>query len=304
MNSMKKFGTWLSLILIGVVLNLLAHSLVSAQPPAEDIQKEAEEARRAMEVFLRDQKLLFKKGEHQLELDTFYSTDTETEFILVGSTIGIGKIQNRSAGMSLIARYGILDVLELNVQTPFLYTEQEIDLGVGRTKTHDEGLGDVRAGLRYQFLHDRGTNPDAILELNVKSRTGNDPLLGTGHWNVGSGVTLVKTIDPVVLFGHLGYAFTLEREGRDPGDQILYQMGMGFSLNDRVSLNMQVNGAAIGRIEIDGMEIGGSSLDIINLQFGVTVRVTKRLYVEPVVSAGLTEDATDVFVGINFPYGP
>jgi hypothetical protein len=115
-------------------------------------------------------------------------------------------------------------------------------------------------------------------------------------------VTLVKTLDPVVFFGRLGYRATLEREGRNPGDEIAYQLGMGFSLNERVSFKMQVGGAVVGRTELNGRDIPGSSLDIISLLFGVTTRATRHLFVEPVVSLGLTEDAPDVVAGINLVY--
>jgi hypothetical protein len=77
---------------------------------------------------------------------------------------------------------------------------------------------------------------------------------------VGGGVALVKTLDPVVFFGRLGYSATLERQGRDPGDQLFYVLGMGYSLNERVSFNMRVGGALVGRTAVDGQEIPGSNL--------------------------------------------
>ena len=106
----------------------------------------------------------------------------------------------------------------------------------------------------------------------------------------------------MVFFGRLGYTYTLERKGRDPGDEISYSIGMGFSLNDRVSFNMQAIGSYVGRTERDGKDIPESSLEIFSLQFGVTVLVTRRLFVEPVVNFGLTDDATDVVVGVNIPF--
>jgi hypothetical protein len=127
--------------------------------------------------------------------------------------------------------------------------------------------------------------------------------LGTGHWNVGTGVSLVKTIDPAVLFGSLGYTWTLEEEDVDPGDQILYSMGMGFSLNHRVSFSMAMAGAGIRRAELNGREISGSGLDINSLQFATTVQLAKRVYLEPFVGFGLTDETGDFSVGINVPFG-
>ena len=123
------------------------------------------------------------------------------------------------------------------------YIEQEADFSdfettgeLSNVQDSDLGLGDISAGLRYTFWHENGAWPTTTLNVDGKSRTGDeDKSLGSGHWDVGGGLTLVKTIDPVVLFGSLGYTATLENGGRDPGDQIDYSLGMGFSLNDRTS---------------------------------------------------------------------
>jgi Putative MetA-pathway of phenol degradation len=297
-------STWL-----GVLMNLL----VSAPLPAwaaqesgqaeETPQQEAEEARRAMEVFLREQRVLFRRGDLAFEFDTFYSTDTRDEVIRTNGGAAFVKFTNRVASSVFITRYGLLDGLELDVDIPFGYAEQEVDQGVARSRQDDFGLGDIAGRLRYQLWYETGVRPDLVLDLEVKSITGDDTtLLGTGNWNVGGGVTLVKTLDPVVFFGRLGYTATLERKGRNPGDQIRYLLGMGFSLNDRVSFNMRTSGAIVGRLEVDGREIPGSSLDIINLEFFVTTRATRRLFIEPVVSLGLTNDAPDVVAGVNLVY--
>ena len=52
---MQQFKRWLALILIGAVVHLLVPWPVSAQPPdkeqkAEDVQKQAEEAQKALEI--------------------------------------------------------------------------------------------------------------------------------------------------------------------------------------------------------------------------------------------------------------
>jgi hypothetical protein len=112
----------------------------------------------------------------------------------------------------------------------------------------------------------------------------------------------------VVFFGSLGYTWTLGTrdlaEGDfDPGDQILYSLGMGFSLNDRVSFSMAMAGAAIRRNELNGRKISGSGLDVNSLQFATTVQLAKRAYLEPFVGFGLTDEAGDFSVGINVPFG-
>ena len=183
-------------------------------------------------------------------------------------------ITSRSASANFLMRYGLAEDLEFDFAVPFVYTELASDIGAfdqlrvanwntatttvfpAFTRESSVGLGDIDWALRYAAIHEKGAIPEVTLNVFAKSDTGDeDRGLGTGHWNVGTGVSLVKTIDPVVFFGSLGYTWALEEEdvdlGRsisgdvDPGDHILYSIGMGFSLNDRVSLSMATAGAAI-----------------------------------------------------------
>lgn len=277
-------------------------ALAQVTDPPPDLQREAETAKRALDMFLREQKVLFQKGELELELSTFYSTDQRDTLIRADSGSALARTDSRSVDTALIARYGLLNDLELDVRIPFIYAEQEVHLGATIVRTHDEGIGDIAAGLKYQVWHEDGGTPDVIFFLDFKSPTGNEPLLGTGYWHVGAGLSLVKTLDPVVLFGRAGYIVTIEKNGRDPGDEIFYQAGVGYSLNDRVSFNMQVVGTIVNSLTLNNQKVDGSSLEIFSLQFGVTVLATKHLFVEPVVNFGLTKDAPDVIIGIHVPF--
>ncbi len=283
-----------------------------------DRRKEAEEAKRELDQFLRGQKVLFKPGEVQLEFGAFYAHDDAV-------TPVFPVLRLRSASANFLIRYGLAEDLEFDFDVPLVYTELESDLGpfdqltVGTTRFQSTresavGLGDIDWALRYGAIHEKGPIPEVTLTVFAKSDTGDlDRGLGTGFWHVGTGVSLVKTIDPVVFFGSLGYTWALEEEdvdlGRsisgdvDPGDHILYSIGMGFSLNDRVSLSMGMVGAVTSRTEINGGEISVSGLEINSLQFSTTVQLAKRLYLEPVVGFGLTDEAPDFLVGINVPFG-
>ena len=272
-----------------------------------DRRKEAEEAKRELDQFLRAEKLIFKPGEVQLEFGASYANEAETSHV---SPIG-PVFRFRSASANFLMRYGLAEDLEFNFGVPLVYSEREVDFRPASsfTREADVGLGDISWALRYAAIREEGAIPEVTLNLDVKSDTGDEHrALGTGDWNVGTGVSLVKTIDPVVLFGSLGYTWTLgtlevEEMDLDPGDQIPYSIGMGFSLNDRVSFSMAMAGAAVRRAELKGNELSGSGLDVNSLQFTTTVQLAKRVYVEPFVGFGLTDEAADFLVGINVPVG-
>jgi hypothetical protein len=162
--------TWL-----GLLMNLLVPAPLpvwaaeESRQAEETPQKEAEEARRAMEVFLREQRVLFRRGDLAFEFDTFYSTDTRDEFIRINGGAAFVKFTNRAASSVFITRYGLLDGLELDVDIPFGYAEREVDQGVARSREDDFGLGDIAGRLRYQLWYETGVRPDLVLDLEVKA---------------------------------------------------------------------------------------------------------------------------------------
>jgi hypothetical protein len=274
-------------------------------PTEGDREKEAEEVKRLQEFYLRNQSVFIKKGEYIVEFTAFYSTDTRQEFIPIapGQSTLINTTR-RFFDASLFGRAGIFtDGLELDVIVPFLvHADQEIDLVSGRTRSSTTGFGDAAAALRYQVWYERGARPGLIIDIGGKSTSGGTGLRGTDNINLGGGITLLKSIDPVVFFGRVGYTETLPQGGRNLGNIFEYSAGMGFALNDRVAFNMQLIGSYIGRSKIQGQTIDGSSLEIASLQFSSTILITRKLFIEPIVVVGMTEDAFNSTIGIRVPY--
>ncbi len=282
-----------------------------------DRQAEAEDAKRQMDMFLREQTVLFKRGELEFELGLNYSQDTavatcfnaddSSAFCPKGSK-PIPKLHTRSVDTSFDVTYGIADDLALSLSFPYSYNEQEVDstsFDVEVPVRHSDqlGIGDVSGSLRYTAWHEKGSVPGTTLSVSAKSTTGDEKnQLGTGFWNVGAGLSLTKTFDPVVFFGSVGYTATIQDGGVNPGDQISYSFGGGFSLNDRVSVSTAFSGSTVLRSEVNGQEIPGSAQDISSLQFSSTIKISKALFVEPFVAFGLTRESGDYTVGLRVPY--
>jgi hypothetical protein len=271
-----------------------------------DRQKEAEELKRLQEFYLRNQSVFIRKGEIIAELNNFYSFDQDQLFVQLapGTTPTLLKSTRRLFNTTLFGRYGLLtDGLELDFAAPvFVHAEQQLDLATASTTTSSNGIGDMAAALRYQAWYESGWRPGVIFDVQGKSRTGGNTLRGTDSYNVGGGVTLLKSIDPVVFFGRIGYTNTFEHEGVNRGNIVDYSFGMGFSLNDRVAFNMQVAGAFVGKTKLQSQVIEGSSLEIASLLFSATILITKKLFIEPTIGIGMTEDAFDATIGVRIPY--
>ncbi|MGH8479631.1 MAG: transporter [Gammaproteobacteria bacterium] len=272
-----------------------------------DREEEAREAQRQLDTFLRRQKLLFQAGELEIDFGAFYAKES------------LGGVGTRFANASVTARYGVADDIEFDLTVPLRYVEQFDRFQLERLspvpvrgddrRPSSVGLGDIDWAVRYAALREQGMLPDVVVALNAKSTTGDeDRNLGTGNWNVGTTVTLVKTIDPVVFFGSLGYTATLEDDGVNPGDEIPYSAGVGFSLNDRVSFSMTLSGLAVRRssgseaLPEDPEDLSSGSADNNLLQIATTVQLMPGLFIEPFVAFGLTEESPDFIVGMSVPY--
>lgn len=57
------------------------------------------------------------------------------------------------------------------------------------------------------------------------------------------------------------------------GDRINYYAGMGFAVNDRLSLSTKVFGSHEFEYKINGESINGSSKDPFSIGFGVSYRI-------------------------------
>jgi hypothetical protein len=281
----------------------------------EDREKEAEEAKRSRELYLRNQSVFLRKGELMLEVNTFYNRNSREDFI--GSNSELARITTRFFDNTLLARYGVLtDGLELDLIAPvFVYAEQTLDFGTGRSTTTESGVGDFGGAIRYQAWYEHGGRPSIVFDIQGKSRTGGPGLLGTGTWSAGGGLTLIKTIDPVVLFGRVGYTYNFASHSRDLGNVIDYRAGMGFSLNDVVSFTLQLTGTVIGASHFKSTLITGEpgtaagiipivvsthAIETMTLMFTTTVVVSKNFFLEPIVGVGLTERSFAV-VGLRMP---
>jgi hypothetical protein len=255
-------------------------------------------------------------------------------------------ILSASAGI----RYGLTKRLELGVRVPFLYRADTLITAPISGSTNNDaareinsstkgsGIGDIEVSARYQ-LNDGGRNrPFLIANLQASIPTGRDPFslnrvngvatqsaTGAGFWGITPGITAILPSEPAVLFGTVGYTFNLARnvdtflppvqiDRLNPGDQISFAAGIGFSFNERTSVNLcYSHGWVLGSQTIfravnqAGAIVGAPTqsesrdFQIGRLLVGVSHRFSRRLQVNWSIDAGLTEDAPDVRLALRVP---
>jgi hypothetical protein len=138
----------------------------------------------------------------------------------------------------------------------------------------------------------------------LSSPNGNIAQTGNGFWNLSASLNMVRTYDPIVVFGGLGYRHDFPEDffGREiqPGESFTFNYGIAFAISDDTSLTAQFNAIAQSETRVDGITIPNSNTEAMSLRLALIRRTSKRARIQPFVTFGLTDDATDVLIGMIF----
>ena len=291
------------------------------------------------EVFQATEKQysLLRAGKMSMNFGGSYShfRDNVIDIQVTDGGIENFRIENASEhsfGANLSMDYGIWDNLTLNANFPVTY-KYRIDNDV-----HKSALGDVSVGLRYQPFPIRPGNVNTTLFTTLSTATGDSPYKinveqdvssGKGYYSISGGVSMSKVLDPVVLFGSVGYTHAFDvtgidqkrgsriLTGVDTGDSISFSFGLAHALSYEVSLSASyqqsynfestfkfgpeqttdVNG------NLQTVRPTATSSDatssLVNLSLGL--RTASNRVVNFSFGFGLTEDSPDVLMGFNVP---
>ncbi|WP_233831507.1 hypothetical protein [Paraburkholderia sp. ZP32-5] len=323
------------------------------QRAAEPVRTQAEQAVVQREhAPLFDHKLTMDFGisdtyydRRQLQLSGFLALDA----IFLGN-INLGQTKSHQLMADLDTRYGLTDRISVDVDVPYIYRRSNFIVGGAggaastlsdaTVSSHD--IGDVNFGIYYQFLKETNSMPDVVGSLRFKAPTGSSPFgqkvvqidanntnlvaptelpTGTGFWNITAGVSVLKTYDPVVLFGSVSYTYNIARsfadissvEGQvEPatvklGDIVQFGGGVALAFSDKdsasISFTMALEPESKTRAP-GGSYTGvpGSETTAAVMNFGLNHVVNKHLTINGAVSIGLTPDAPNFVVGLRFPY--
>lgn len=280
----------------------------------------------------------------RISLNGFLALDA----IFLG-TISIDQIKSDVFTVDPTIRYGITDRLFVDANLPFLYRTSNFRSGgaggsasalVEKT-VHDQGIGDLSIGASYRLMTETLRRPDVVVSARVKFPTGRDPFgvefvevensqgnlevpeslaTGTGVYGGSLGVAVLKTLDPMVVFGNLTYFRNFSRDfgdidenagdipGRvDIGDAWQFGAGLAFALNDKSSISMSYSQRLVERTRLtpDGQDprvVAGSQANVGIANFGATFSLSPRLALVANVGIGLTDDSPDMSVAIRLPF--
>ena len=263
--------------------------------------------------------------------------------------ISIQQVKADILTADLTARYGLTDRLQFDVDVPYLYRRSNFQSGgaggaasgLAEKTVTDDGFGDVSAGINYRLFAERGSRPDVVLNARVKAPTGRNAFgtelievpetehnlavparlpTGSGVWGSSVGVSALKTIDPLVVFGSLTYFHNFKKHfadldeavGLQPGtaelgDAIQFGVGAAFALNDKSSLSMSYTERLVGhsRLRLDGhpfKTVVGSEANVALVNLGGTFALSPRATLITTVGIGLTQDSPNLVFSLRLPY--
>jgi hypothetical protein len=281
----------------------------------------------------------------QLQLSGFLALDA----IFLGN-INLGETKSHQLMTDLDVRYGLTDRISFDVDVPYIYRHSNFIVGgaggaagsLSDASGTSSALGDVNVGLYYQFVKEDANWPDIVGSLRVKAPTGTSPFgiklvqldpnntnlvapsklpTGTGFWNVTSGVSVLKTYDPIVLFGSVSYTYNVARSFSDIssvtgqtqparvklGDIVQWGAGVALAFSEKdsasVAYTMAIEPQSKTQAPSQGWQsVPGSETMASTLNFGLNHVVNKHLTINGSVAIGLTPDAPNFVVGMRLPY--
>lgn len=280
----------------------------------------------------------------RINLDGFLALDA----IFLG-TISIDQINADIFTLEPSVDVGLSDRLFVDASLPILSRTSNFQSGgaggsaaglVERT-VHGSGIGDASIGLSYRLMAETVDMPDVVLNGRVKFPTGRHPFgiefvevegsegnlqiperlsFGTGVYGASLGFSMLKTLDPMIVFGSATYFHNFKRNFADIneipedqpgsvklGDAVQYGAGLAFALNDKSSISMSYTQRIVERtrltpVDQDTREIVGSQANVALVNLGATFSLGENIALVTNVGVGLTDDSPDMALSVRIPY--
>jgi hypothetical protein len=330
----------------GAALALLLCALVPAVVCSEERSNVERQKEAAALIAGAKHYVLLKQGQWEAENSVAYSYYSANQIYLQSFAIldpvfltlgqfGIESARRHIFTYNLASRYGITDNLQIDTNIPYVYRHDRISV-TGSTSSSSQsertlnksGLGDISFGLSYQPIAETNEKPGLILNLAYKSETGKSPFditdtskelpTGTGYSSIKGGVNVIKSIDPVVVFGGVAYALNMAKGGINqtvtsasgstgvlrnvnPGDTLSFNMGLAYALSYKFSLNFQFQQDYTFTTRANGSDVSNTTLNAAMMKFGAGWSLTPRLSLNISVAMGMTTDAPNFVVEGRLP---
>ena len=269
---------------------------------------------------------MIKRGNFQLTYDLNYTYIGQDKINtdLSSGTATLFSIENDNSHTvtnTLSFDYGLRDNLTANVSIPVVSKYAQTSLVDGVTHS----VGDISLGVRYQPFESMPDVPSLTVSGSVRIPTGTSPYkvvsgsgLATGSGTTGftAGINLSKVVDPVALFGSMNVSYSRPSDDLnqilggamlvrvDPGLSMGFGFGFAyaFSYSITTSFSFQESISRGSRMTFsNGQSATTTTQTSAILNYGIGYRISPKTTVNTSVGFGLTPNAPNFSLGINFP---
>jgi hypothetical protein len=262
---------------------------------------EAPEERDAEDIFLRGQRVLLARGDVVVDIGQFYSRSDTLQLAVVENALRLATQEQSVLTTVLVGRVGVLNETEVYAGASYYHVESRLVAGATDLASSGRNIvGDVSIGVRRTLLREAAGRPDIIATIDGQIPTDDDraPVLG-------GGMVFVKSVDPVVLFAGSSYQHGFRRNLSDgtrlaPGNAFTVSLGYGLALNDTVAISTAASGVFTRASFIEN--VGAGRAETFSLRFALTSALTRRIFIEPSVTVGLSGPGQSFTMGITVPY--
>jgi hypothetical protein len=273
--------------------------------------------------FLRTQTVLLEPGESQCDIGINYLF-TENRFPILlldnGNPVGADDVLFRIRELTIPLEYrvGLLNRVQGFIGAPIGWSNTQVALGDYEQFDSDGGFGDLDFGTTIQVIEGNAECPHGLVTISATAPTGGDPFgpaavlaqsapsLGQGFWSVSANALCIQTYDPLVFFYGVGAEHFFSRHFNEreiePGNSWNYSFGVGFAVNDRVTLSTRFLGSYIEEVRINRQRVLGTNVEPMSIRMAATISKPCNRIVEPFVEFGITESAVESFFGITWTY--
>jgi hypothetical protein len=283
-----------------------------AAKPSAITKEEEEETERNVLEFLRAEAVVVQPGKVEGDFSLFY--------LHTNQLLGNEKV----VGFNSTARVGITRDLEGFIALPLVWGQRQTTELTSVISNELKGVGDLRFGLKYRTVNEGLGIPDVVMGVSALAPTGRPPYLaptpgarvagdtrdplniqiGTGHWALTGSATAFKSYDPLVLYTTLNYIHFIPATYYSvhiaPGDIWELNSGFGFSVNDSNTLSAQLFIDYAEKWQFNSVPVSQTGITPITLKLSYIHVLSPNNLIQPSVLFGLTRDATDAVVQLDY----
>jgi hypothetical protein len=154
------------------------------------------------------------------------------------------------------------------------------------------------------------TSTGTITSTSATSVQGGDarnPLniqIGTGHWQLNGSLTALKSNDPLVVYATVNYRHFIPATYYGvhivPGDIWELNSGFGFAVNDTSTIGAQVFIDYEKKWIFNNVAVPQTGITPISLKLSYTYILSPVDLIQPSLTFGVTRDATDAVVALDY----